>query len=55
MILLHHALTITGSYPLDHHRCYKAKRYSDMLQKGLEAIPHSDIDMQTGSIDDEYV
>lgn len=50
-----HILCVTGSYPMDQHKCYKAKRYSDVLQKGLQLIPHSDIDMQTGSIDDEYV
>lgn len=47
------AYFVAGSYPLDHYKCYKAKRYSDVQQRQLQPIPHSEIDMQTGSIDDE--
>ncbi|CAE7448280.1 unnamed protein product, partial [Symbiodinium microadriaticum] len=49
------AYFVAGSYPLDQHRCYKAKRYSEVLQRALQTIPDSEIDMQTGEIEDDCI
>ncbi len=44
------AYFVAGSYPMDHYKCYKAKRFSHLHE--IRSLTHADIDMQTGDIDE---
>mmetsp|Transcript_964 Transcript_964/g.964 ORF Transcript_964/g.964 Transcript_964/m.964 type:complete len:321 (-) Transcript_964:227-1189(-) len=44
------AYFVAGSYPMDHYKCYKAKRFSHLHE--IKPFTHADIDMQTGDIDE---